>query len=145
TDFLDGINLRWGATVNGASTLDGYHSVQFIPSLQISEAASGDDINRDGDRLDVFDVGQLRRFTWDASDPDVAREDLGLGPNTILQESGAWGSDLDGDGFEDPMFFWDEDSRRLQIRLFVLGRTRADTPIVRRVESTVFLRNGVSN
>lgn len=145
TDFLDGINLRWGATVNNVATLDGYHSVQFTPSLQITEAASGEDINRDGDRLDTFDVGQLRRFTWDSSDPDVAREDLGLGPNTILQESGAWGSDLDGDGFEDPMFFWDEATRRLQIRLFVLGRTRADSPIVRRVESTVFLRNGISN
>ena len=45
------------------------------------------------------------------------------------------------DGFEDPIFLWDEDARTLHLRLFIVGRTERDIPIVRRIESVMFLRN----
>ena len=144
-NFINGATLRWGATVADVPLADGFHAIVFVPAFAFSEADTGDDINKDGDRLDTFDVGQLRRLGWDATNPGGAVDDLGLGPRNILQERCNWGGDLDGDGLDDPMFLWDETTRRLHVRLFVIGRTRADSPIVRRVESMVFLRNEFSN
>ena len=116
-----------------------------MPRFTYLESASGDDLNNDGDTVDVFEVGQIRRRIWDATDPTVPPADLGLGPTNILQEQCNWGGDLDGDGFNDPIFLWDRDSRQLHIRLFILGRSNSDVPIVREVQSLVFLRNEPEN
>lgn len=140
-DFLDGDDLRWGSTVRGAPLADGWTALVFEPRDEYVEARTGDDLNRDGDRDDVFDVGQVRRRTWSTLAPGNPGDDVGLGPVCILQERGAPGADLDGDGFQDPMFLWDAGRRELSIRLFVLGRSREDAPIVRKVETVVFLRN----
>ena len=67
--------------------------------------------------------------------------DLGLGPTVVIQERCNRGSDLDADGFEDPIFVWDRGTRQVHVRLFVIGLALLDQPIVRRVQSTVFLRN----
>ena len=140
-DYVDGDEIQWGALVGGAQSLNGWHAVTFVPRYTILESDTGDDINNDDDTLDVFEVGQLRRRTWDTTNPATPVGDLGLGPTNVIQEQCNYGSDLDGDGFNDPMFLWDPQSRRLQIQLFILGRSRSDIPIVRKVESMVFLRN----
>ncbi len=141
TNVLNGEDILWGAVVGGVSRITGWAAIEFVPSQTVSEADTGDDINQDGDAVDVFDIGQLRRRVWDTAVPGGIVDDLGLGPTAILQERCNWGSDLDADGFEDPIFFWDPNSRQLHIRLFVIGRGVSDLPIVRFVESVLFLRN----
>jgi len=138
---LLGDDLRWGAVVPGVGpTTDGWMALVFEPKAVFDEAPHGDDVNKDGDTRDVFDVGQLRRLTWDTTDPSRL-EDLGLGPSQVLQERCNRGGDLDGDGFDDPLFLWDAERNLLHVRLFLLGASRADMPVVRKVESVVFLRN----
>jgi len=100
-------------------------------------------VNHDGDETDVFDVGQIRAHTWDSADPAVPASDIGLGPASVLQERCNAGGDLDGDGFDDPIFLWDPARRRLHVRLYVLGRTGGEVPAVRKVESMIFMRNEV--
>ena len=104
------------------------------------ESQTGDDVNKDGDRVDVFDVGQIRRLTWDTADPTRV-ENLGLGPTNVIQERCHWGADLDADGFADPLFLWNHETNLLHVRLFILGRANQDVPVVREVESVMFLRN----
>jgi hypothetical protein len=90
--------------------------------------------------VDVFEIGQLRRLIWDTSDPSRV-EELGLGPSNVIQERCNHGGDLDGDGFADPLFLWNAETNLLHVRLFLLGASRRDMPIVRKVESVLFLRN----
>lgn len=141
TNYLSGEDIQWGATVANNQILSGWSSIDFIPVNSFAESETGDDINQDGDLLDVFDIGKLRRRSWDTDTPGGDVDDLGLGPTAILQEQCNWGSDLDGDGFNDPLFLWDADSRILHVRLFLIGRSTKNVPIVRKVESVVFLRN----
>ncbi len=140
-DVLQGGAIRWGANAGGHPTLTGWAALVFVPRSRIDESEIGLDLNHDGDETDVFDVGQIRGHTWDTSDPNIPASDLGLGPAVILQERCHYGGDLDGDGFADPIFLWEPTERRLDVRLFVLGRTAGEVPTVRRVESTIFLRN----
>lgn len=140
-DPLDGDELTWGAVVPVSGvTRFGWMAHCFVPKDTYEEARFQEDVNRDGDRTDVFEVGQIRRYAWDTNDPSRV-EDLGLGPSNVLQERCAYGSDLDGDGFEDPIFLWDSHTNLLHVRLFLLGRTNEDQPIVRTVESVMYLRN----
>jgi len=133
--------LNWGAEVRGIGpTLDGRSALYFSPRDTYVESRTGDDLNRDGDTLDTFDVGQIRRISWDATNP-TDTDDVGLGPAAILQERCNWGGDLDADGFDDPLFLWDPTSSQLHIRLFILGDAGEGMPIVRTVESVTFLRN----
>jgi hypothetical protein len=104
------------------------------------EADTRDDLNGDGDTADAFEIGQLRRLTWDATNTGTF-EELGLGPSNVIQERCNHGGDLDGDGFADPLFLWNADTNLLHVRLFLLGASRRDMPVVRKVESVLFLRN----
>ncbi len=140
-NYLDGDDLRWGHTIQDVGDEDGWACLYFQPSRTIAESVTGDDLNNDGDTLDVFDIGQLRRLIWDTLDPDIPPRDLGMGPTNVLQEQCNYGGDLDGDGFDDPIFLWNDENRQLHLRLYILGRTNADIPIVREVSSMVFLRN----
>ena len=138
---LNGHDLNWGAEVNGVGpTLSGWAALVFVPEDAYEESRTHDDINKDGDTVDVFDVGQIRRLTWDSSAPSAV-EDLGLGPTNVLQERCHWGGDLNADGFADPIFLWDAESNLLHVRLFLLGRGTEGMPVVREVESVLFLRN----
>ncbi len=143
TNYLNGNDIRWGAVVGGVPSTTGWQAIVYVPRFTVVEADTNDDINKDGDFDDVFDIGQLRRRTWDTANPGGPVLDVGLGPTNLLQERCNWGSDLDNDGFDDPMFLWDPIMKRLHIRLFVLGTGRSDMPIIRRVESMIFLRNHV--
>jgi hypothetical protein len=137
---LDGHDLFFGAELGAGPTTSGWMALVFEPSDTYEEAPTGDDLNADGDTLDVFDVGQLRRLAWDTSDPTIV-EELGLGPTAVLQERCNQGGDMDGDGFADPIFLWDAETNLLHVRLFLLGAAREDMPVVRKVESVMFLRN----
>jgi hypothetical protein len=137
---LNGDDLFFGAVVEGVPTTDGWVAVVFEAQSEYIEAATGDDLNEDGDTRDVFEVGQLRRLTWDAIDASRV-EELGLGPTNVIQERCNRGGDLDGDGFADPLFLWNAETNLLHVRLFLLGASRSDLPVVRKVESVMFLRN----
>lgn len=141
TNYMVGGDVRWGAVVNGAPTLDGWAALYFEPRETFDENATQQDLNKDGDTTDVFDVGQIRKRTWSTSAPNTPVRELGLGPTVVVQERCRPGSDLDGDGTNDPVFLWDATLRRLHVRLFVLGSSSSNRPIVRKVESTIFLRN----
>jgi hypothetical protein len=138
---LDGHDLVFGAEIGGVGpTRTGWMAIVFEASGAYEEAPTKDDVNGDGDTTDVFEVGQLRRLTWDTTDP-ARVEELGLGPSNVLQERCNHGGDLDGDGFADPIFLWNADTNLLHVRLYLLGASREDMPVVRKVESVMFLRN----
>ncbi len=139
-NVLNGDDLNWGAEVPElGATLDGWMALYFSPKSLFDEASAGFDLNGDDDFADVFEIGQIRRVRWDTTDP-TRFEDLGLGPSNLVQERCNQGSDLDADGFDDPMFLWNKDTNELHVRLFLIGTSR-ELPIVRRVESILFLRN----
>jgi hypothetical protein len=141
TDYLNGNDLFWGVEIPGfGATTDGWAALYFEPKTVYDEADRAEDINGDGDTVDVFDVGQIRRVLWDRTNP-ATRKDTGLGPSAVIQERCNRGGDLDNDGFDDPIFLWDKDTNQLHVRLFLLGQGIADMPIVRQVESLMFLRN----
>ncbi len=142
-DFFDAFGqVRWGAEVAGAPRLTGRSALVFVPVATVSEAARGADLNADGDLDDTFDLGRIELRSWDTADPGGAPDVVGLCPPMILQEQCAWGSDLDGDGFEDPLFLWDPRSGRLRARFFLLTSAQGEITVVRRVEATFFLKNG---
>lgn len=141
TDYLVDGAVRWGADIAGAPLASGWAAIWFEPATTYVESGIGFDLNHDGDTADTFDVGQLRRRTWDTATPGTPPSELGLGPTVIVQERCRYGRDLDGDGFDDPMFLWDAATRRLQVKLFVIGTSGGNAPIVRAVETTFFLRN----
>ena len=143
TDLMEGDKLKWGSVVSNVPTLDGWSALAFQPRYTFSEEKTGHDINNDGDKLDVFDVGVIGRRRWVAGDTDWDTDEINMGPSAVMQEQCNWGSDLDGDGFDDPIFLWNKDTRQLQLSLFVIGGIASGNPIIRKVESTVFLRNEV--
>jgi hypothetical protein len=140
-NYLDGNDLMWGQTINGVPSREAWACLYFQAKTTFDEASTGSDINGDGDAIDLFDIGQIRRRIWDTSNPANAPQDLGLGPTNILQERCNWGGDLNNDGFDDPLFLWDPSNRQLHMRLMILGRTNSDLPITRSVDSIVYLRN----
>ena len=140
--YVVGNDLLWGAEHPGVGPITtGWTSLYFQPRDEFVEATSGDDLNGDGDTDDVFDVGQIRRVVWDVTNPTIPPSDVGLGPSNVLQERCNWGGDLDGDGFDDPIFLWDENTNELHVRLHLVGASIANQPITRMVESVMFLRN----
>ena len=142
-DFFDDAgDVQWGATVEGVDTLDGWSCLRFQPVAQITEAARGADFNADGDREDTFDLGRIVLRSWVTNDPSLPATEISLCPPMVLQEQCSWGSDLDNDGFQDPIFLWDPASGRLRLRLFLLTSNQRDIPEVRLVERAMFLRNG---
>lgn len=141
TDVLQGDAIRWGAVAGGVPTLTGWAALEFVPVSLVTEAELHVDLNKDGDETDTFEVGQIRARAWDTANPATPATDIGLGPPVILQELCRRGHDLDGDGYDDPIFLWNPIEGRLHVRLFVLGRSKGEVPAVRKVETTIFLRN----
>jgi type II secretory pathway pseudopilin PulG len=146
-DYLDGLEPAWGAiTESGpagslAPNTSGWCVIVYEAREEISEASLGADLNSDGDQMDTFEIGRLRKFTWDTTDPAIPVHSQSLGAACILQERDAPAADLDGDGYEDPLFLWDADTRILSLRLFILARGLPDRPILRSIEARIFLRN----
>lgn len=144
TDFLTAVGVRWGATIGGTPTEDGRACIHFAPVAVVTEADRAFDFNRDGDLDDTFDVGQLRQRAWNAIDDAATSSDVALCPPIILQERDAWGSDLDADGFEDPIFLWTPRSSRLRVRLFAIVGAVHSTQVVKQFETVLHLRNGAA-
>ena len=139
-NVMNGDDLFWGARLPGVGPVVGARmAIVFQPKQEVTEVQLQRDLNRDGDQADTFDIGQLHRLAWDPANPGVF-EDLGLGPSNIIQEQLNWGGDLNGDGFDDPIFLWDDTERLLHIRISMLGTSRR-VPTIRTVESLSFLRN----
>ena len=142
SDFMAGGELSLGATIRGQASVTGWSAFYFEPVAALVEANRGLDVNRDGDRADVFDLGRLRWRSWDGADPGAGASDVALSPAMVLQERGNWGADLDGDGFQDPLFLWNPDVASVHVRLTaVAGRTGGRT-LLERKEMEVHLRNG---
>ncbi len=94
--FADG-QLQWGAIVGQSPLLTGWSALYYVPVGTYAEAQSGIDINHDGDRTDVFDIGQIHRRSWNTSDPgNLDSREVAIGPSVVLQEHCHCGSDLDG-------------------------------------------------
>ena len=140
TDYLVGTDVQWGAVVDGTPLVGGGAAVYFAPRDTAVEATLAIDLNQDGDQDDAFDVGQLRLRCWDAANPAAGSTDVALSSPMLIQEQCNWGGDLDGDGFEDPMFLWDEERRRLRVRLFALVSMDEGT-VLRQAQTTLFLKN----
>ena len=141
TNFLDGGQVTWGATVAGQASLDGCSTLFFQPNAQLTEVEARTDLNRDGDLTDTYDLGKIVMRTWNQADPAQPVIETGLCPDIVLQEQCNWGGDLDGDGFDDPMFLWDPEIASLHIRLTIFDGTVADRAVWSNVESTIYLRN----
>jgi len=146
-DYLDGLDPAWGAiTKSGpagalAPSTTGWCVIVYEARDELTELELGADLNGDGDESDVFEQGRLIKITWDTLDPSIPVHRQALGPACILQERDAPAADLDGDGYEDPLFLWDADTRVLSLRMFILARGLPDHPTTRRVEARIFLRN----
>ncbi|MDB4426461.1 hypothetical protein N9151_00535, partial [bacterium] len=121
--------------------VEGAHAaVSFIRSTEISETKRDFDFNRDGDQDDTFDLGRIAIQSWNNDPAEAIR--INLTPSIILQEKGAYGSDMDDDGYQDPMFLWSADQGRLRLRFFVLAGTINGHEVVRRFETIIHLCNG---
>lgn len=142
--FIDATGIKWGAQVGSTNTLDGCAALYYRPVAEIREADRAFDINQDGDQTDVFDLGTISDRAWDAVNNTITASEVDLVSPIILQERDAWGSDLDGDGFQDPMFLWTPDSGRLRMRLFVLMGDVQGREVVKRFETVLYLRNGAA-
>ena len=140
--FDDTGKVRWDAVVEGNETLDDWSCLFFDPVAVITEAARGTDLNSDGDRDDIFELGRISMRSWNALEPDAPATEIALCPPMVLQEQCAWGSDLDNDGFQDPIFLWKPVAGRLRLRLFLLTSNETGFTEVRLVERAMFLRNG---
>ena len=131
---------RWGAQVAGGEVEGAHAAVSFIRSTEISETKRDFDFNRDGDQDDTFDLGRIAIQSWNNDPAEAIR--INLTPSIILQEKGAYGSDMDDDGYQDPMFLWSADQGRLRLRFFVLAGTINGHEVVRRFETIIHLCNG---
>jgi len=142
-DYLSGDKLKWGSEVGGTPLLNGRSCLTYKVKREFSEITTRVDINKDGDKLDVFDIGTIVLQRWVAGDSSVETDEYGMGPAAVLQERCNYGGDLDDDGFDDPLFLWDKETRQLQIKLYVIGGIANNNPIVRQVQTSIFLRNEV--
>lgn len=143
-DFFDaGGEMTWGASVDGADSLGGFHCFQFEAVDAVLEGNLASDLNQDGDQDDIFDLGHIVLVTWDASDPDQVQSAT-ISPPILLQERCSYGGDLDGDGFNDPIFLLDPGSGRLRIRTFSLVRG-LEAARTHRDEISTLLVNSLEN
>ncbi|MEM6675765.1 MAG: type II secretion system protein [Planctomycetota bacterium] len=143
--FMTPTGVRWGAQVGGRDVTDGAAAITYVPVGQVTEGNLDFDINNDGDLLDTFDLGRMTELAWDGTDPALGTSRTDLIAPIILQEQNDYGSDLDGDGLQDPMFMWTPESGRLRVRLFALVGDLGGRELVRRFETVLYLRNGAAD
>lgn len=141
--LLNGVEVNWGAELNGTDSLAGRAAMVYAPVDRVTEAEVGADLNNDGDQLDEFDRGSIVRHVWDESG-NLMADHATLGSNSILQEHCNWGGDLDGDEFADPMFLWNSATGRLRVRFFMID-TESNPPQVNRLEGVIDLLNAAEN
>lgn len=129
-----------GAVLGASAVADAWHALYFEPASRLDEAERGVDLNRDGDRTDVFDLGRLRLRSWTPPGPNASFDDIVVSPSAVVQERGAWGrADLDGDGAADPLFLWHEDVAKLQVQLVLWTGARGSAGRLTKIESALRL------
>ncbi len=141
TDLFEAAEIRWGSEVNGTPNAGGWSALKFVPTKRIVEADVQADINGDGDRFDSFDLGQIRFLRWDSIANDQPISDIALCPPIVAQEVCNFGGDMDGDGFDDPIFLWNAGDGSLRIRITLVSGMQNQRPVVQRLSSNVYLRN----
>ncbi len=144
TDYIDGESVRWGSDVAGQPLASGYSALFYDPLTSVTEVDARHDLNNDGDTNDTFDLGYIKLLRWDSNAPDGATTEVNLTGPYILQERCNRGSDLDGDGFEDPLFLWMPDSNTLHVRIFVFAGQINGHVVTRMIDTVIFLQNGAS-
>lgn len=143
-EFYVNGEIIWGATIGDTPSLDGWSCLYYQPVDTLLEDEAGD-INGDGDRDDVFDMGRVRMMSWNCAVDSSPVSDISLCAPIVVQERCNWGGDLNADGYDDPMFLWDADTGRLHVTLFVAGAAINGRVIARPLETTLYLRNGAMN
>ena len=138
---LDGLEVQWGARLRGQELATGRCALVYEPVDTVREPELSTDLNGDGDQIDEFDLGEIHLQIWDTSDGGLEPQEISLGGAKILQEVCAPGGDIDGDGFEDPIFLWDPETGRLRVRLFLASVRPGQVPVVERLETVLHLRN----
>jgi prepilin-type N-terminal cleavage/methylation domain-containing protein len=93
-----GIN-ELGVISNGSISYSFVQNTKGGNPEVLSEATLNRDLNNDGDKSDVFDRGRIER----TSTAPAARTRV-LSGVWVIQPSGNWGGDIDGDGNADPIF-----------------------------------------
>lgn len=126
---------QWGGRVAGVATAGVRTTIRWVLERTVAEATLRTDMNGDGDRLDDIDFGRIERV-----EPDGTTAQL-LG-GWVVQQTGNWGGDLDGDGAADPLFSVDDTGAlrraRIDLRLalptgdgaWALQRTRREVVCV---------------
>ncbi len=140
-DVLDGLEVRWGATLRGQALSTARCAFVFEVTDEISEAELDQDLDRDGNRTTVFDLGEVHLRIWDTADSGLAPQNVSLGGTRILQPQCDYGGDLDNDGYDDPIFLWTPETGRLRVRLFFLSYRVGQPAVVTRQETVLRLRN----
>lgn len=91
--------------------LDAHMIYRFVPETEFREAERNFDLNQDGDRTDVFDIGRMELvFTQGGSHKGLPppRENgvfvNMMSGNSIVRVKGQPVGDIDSDGKDDPMF-----------------------------------------
>ncbi len=142
TDFFDATGIRWGSKVDGDPSINGWSALAYVPTRQVAEADLQTDINGDGDQIDSFNLGQIRLQRWDSVNNNVPITDVALCPPIVAQELCNFGGDMDGDGFQDPLFLWNPSDGSLRIRLTIVSGLQNTRAVVNRIANTMYLRNG---
>ena len=89
--------ISWGADNNQGWT----YTYQFVSSTTYNEAVDNKDYNSDGDKLDIFYVGQIQLVIKNAG--GITQKTSYIGDNVLLSGPNM-DADLDGDGISDPLF-----------------------------------------
>lgn len=126
--------LEFGVQTEDGQTGNGVITFIFVVDRQLSEIALGRDLNGDGDRNDIFDLGFIERTS---TLPGDTTQQYGL-PN-IVQPSGNHGGDITGNGQPDPIF--SVVGRRLTVNIWALGQNKEGEGFMARSTTDVFLRN----
>jgi prepilin-type N-terminal cleavage/methylation domain-containing protein len=122
-----------GVVSNGSATLMFVQNQVGGNPEVLSEAALGRDLNGDGDRVDIYDRGRIVRNSTASA---LNRTLTGV---RVIQPSGNWGGDIDGDGQADPVFRMN--GKQVWIDLWTLGLDEAGTPHLIRCQTSLHLRN----
>ncbi len=142
TDFFNSTGIRWGSKVGGTPSANGWSALAYVPTRQVTEADLRTDINGDGDQVDTFNLGRIHLQRWDAFTNNEPMTNVALCPPIVAQELCNFGGDMDGDGFQDPLFLWNPADGSLLIRFTTISGIHRSRAVINRIENTLYLRNG---